>query len=267
VLPVLPYPGGMNTTKTTNGVSNEIAAAGSAPDAPAKAPSVGGNVFDRAFLTDVEDVTEVLLIRHGQQQFELGRPIGETVDPPLSDQGRHQARLLGEALSTANIDAIYCSGLQRARDTALAVAAHHRLEPIIIDDLREIEFFRDVPREERVEDFVGKSLLMAVRQRMLTERSWDVYPHTEPSREFRKRAINAIESAIASQEAKRICIVCHGAVINAYIGHIVGSPYDMFFRPAHTSISVVAAGGGLRVLHHLNDVHHLRTPEGHFITH
>jgi broad specificity phosphatase PhoE len=101
---------------------------------------------------------------------------------------------------------------------------------------------------------------------MLNERSWDVYPYTESSFEFRKRTINAIESAIARNAGERIAIVCHGGVINAYMGHIIGSPYDMFFRPAHTAVNVVAAGGNRRVPHSLNDTHHLRTPEGNFLT-
>ena len=57
-----------------------------------------------------------------------------------------------------------------------------------------------------------------------------------------------------------------GGVINAYVAHIIGSPYDMFFRPAHTSINTVVAGGGRRVLRLLNDTHHLRTGEADFLS-
>jgi hypothetical protein len=38
----------------------------------------------------------------------------------------------------------------------------------------------------------------------------------------------------------------------------------MFFRPAHTSINIVAAGGAIRALYRLNDVAHLQTAEGSF---
>jgi broad specificity phosphatase PhoE len=223
-------------------------------------------VFDQAFLTGVADVTEVLLIRHGQQQVDLAGPVGEIIDPPLSEQGRAQAKLLGAALSTKAIDAVFSSNLERARETARELGAHHRLAPLIVEDLREIEIFRDIPREQTAAQFLGKELLAAIRQRMLTERSWDVYPCSEPSREFRKRAINAIETAIATHASKRICIVCHGGVINAYIGHIIGTAQEMFFRPGHTSVSIVLAGGGRRVLQLLNDVHHLRTGEGEFVS-
>ena len=55
-------------------------------------------------------------------------------------------------------------------------------------------------------------------------------------------------------------------MINAYIGHIIGTKYDMFFRPAHASISVVAVGENRRILRLLNDTHHLTTGEGEFTT-
>jgi hypothetical protein len=50
------------------------------------------------------------------------------------------------------------------------------------------------------------------------------------------------------------------------MGHIVGSRYDMFYRPAHTSTTGAAAGGDRRVLRSLNDIHHLMTAEGDFLT-
>jgi broad specificity phosphatase PhoE len=232
----------------------------------AERPARSPGVFDRAFLVGVEDVTEVLLIRHAQQVMNWEGPVGESVDPPLSDQGRQQARLVGEALSTLRLDAVFSSPLKRAHETALAIALHHRLEPKVIDDLREVEVFRDLPQDRPLTESVSSELLKATRDRMLSERSWDVYPFSEPSRDFRKRAINAVETALAHEAGERIAVVCHGGVINAYVGHIVASPYDMFFRPAHASVSIVAAGRGRRVLRLLNDVHHLRTAEGDFHT-
>jgi hypothetical protein len=38
------------------------------------------------------------------------------------------------------------------------------------------------------------------------------------------------------------------------------------FRPAHTSVNIVVAGLGRRVLRLLNDTHHLSTAEGEFVT-
>jgi broad specificity phosphatase PhoE len=231
-----------------------------------KARSPG--VFDRTFLIGVDEATEVLLIRHAQQDIDSpeGATVGDWIDPPLSEHGRMQARLVGEALSTLNLNAVFASPLRRARETAEAVAQQHRLEIQTLDDLREVEIFRDVPGDLRAVDFLGEDLLEAVRLRMLHERSWDVYPHSEPSADFRKRAINAVETAIARNAGERIAVVCHGGVINAYVGHIIRSPFDMFFRPAHTSVNTVVAGDERRVLRTLNDIHHLRTAEGDLLS-
>lgn len=224
-------------------------------------------VFDQAFLTDVEDVTEVVFVRHAQPDINFEGVVGDVVDPPLTEYGRMQARLVGEALSTKKIDAIFSSPMKRAHETATAIAEHHRhLDLKVIKDLREVELFREVPPDKTVQEYLGPELLLGVRQRMLDERSWDVYPYSEASFEFRKRVINAVEAAIAHNAGERIVIVCHGGVINAYTGHIIRTPYDMFFRPAHASVSIVVAGQGRRVVRLLNDTHHLTTAEGSFAT-
>lgn len=224
-------------------------------------------VFDQAFLTDVEGVTEVIMVRHAQQDVNFEGAVGDLVDPPLTENGRMQARLTGEALSLLSVDAVFASPLKRTMETAQAIAKHHKhLEIEVIEDLREVEVFRDVPQEKTALEYLGRELLLAARQRMIDERSWDVYPYTEPSHEFRKRTINAVESCIARNAGERIVIVCHGGVINSYMGHIIRSHYDMFFRPAHASVNIAVAGDGRRVLRLLNDTHHLSTAEGDFAT-
>lgn len=220
--------------------------------------------FDLAFLSNTEGVTEIILVRHGQQEYDVNGPVSEMLDPPLSALGREQARLVGAALSTERIDAVYASPLRRALHTGREIARHHRMEPTVVDDLREVGVFRDVPPDRTPVDFIGHRALAGARERMVVEKSWDVYPFSEGSAEFNKRVINAIEGIVVSHPGERVVIACHGGVINAYIGHVIGSRYDMFFRPAHTSINIVAGGEGRRALYRLNDVHHLMTPEGSF---
>jgi broad specificity phosphatase PhoE len=226
-------------------------------------------VFDRAFLTGVEGVTELIFVRHGEQHVPDARsgPVGDTIDPPLSERGRRQAKVVGERLSVDRIDGVYASPLQRALETGREIARHHRMEPSVIHDLREVEVFRDIPADKPAADFLGEGLLLGIRERMLRERKWDVYPYSESSFEFRKRTVNAVEAIIAENEGKRVVIACHGGVINAYIGHVIGVGSDMFFRPAHASISVVFSGHGVRALQTLNDVHHLRTGEWSLVSH
>lgn len=214
-------------------------------------------IFDLAFLTGIEGTTRVYLVRHAQQDIDPAGPVGAMVDPPLSALGTRQAVAAGRALAGVKLDAIYCSPLRRAHDTAAAVEAGRGLDLTVVDDLREVEIWRDMPQEMSVRDHLGANYLMALRDRMVNERSWDVYPFSEPSAAFKRRTVNAIEAILAAHPARTIAIVCHGGVINAYTGHLIHTPYDMFFRPAHASISLAVAGLGRRVLRYLNDVNHL----------
>jgi 2,3-bisphosphoglycerate-dependent phosphoglycerate mutase len=224
-------------------------------------------VFDEAFLTDVEGVTELIFVRHAQQSLDFDAVVGEAIDPPLTERGQAQARLVGGALSTTRLDGVFASPMRRAAETAQAITAHHKnLKIETLEDLREVGVFQDIPHDRTAKDYLGEHLLAGARQRMLEERSWDVYPLSEGSFDFRKRVINAVESIIARNVGERLAVVCHGGVINAYIGHIIKTPYDMFFRPAHTSVSIVAVGGARRVVRLLNDTHHLTTAEGDFAT-
>jgi broad specificity phosphatase PhoE len=185
----------------------------------------------------------------------------------LSERGQQQARLVGMRLSTEHIDKVYASPMLRALSTGQEIAKHHRLEVEVLEDIREVGIFTEIPEGREPRDLLGEQLLSGIRSRMLREKSWDVYPYSESSHAFRKRVINSIEGIISVNAGHRVVIACHGGVINAYVGHIIGSPYDMFFRPAHASIHVVAAGEELRALHRLNDVHHLETTEGSFLSH
>jgi len=239
------------------------------PASEPPAPPPPDNPMDRAFLTNTPTVTELVLVRHGQQEIPGWdrAKIADTIAPPLSERGQQQARLVGERLSTERIDAVYSSTMRRAAETGDAIARHHRLDVERLDDLCEVGIFTQLPDGKEPRDLLGEQLLAGIRERMLLEKSWDVYPYSESSFDFRKRVINAIEGILAVNEGKRVVVACHGGVINAYVAHIIGARYDMFFRPAHTSINIVRAGEGLRALHSLNDINHLTTPEGSFLTH
>jgi broad specificity phosphatase PhoE len=78
----------------------------------------------------------VLLVRHGQSEWNLtGRWQGQA-DPPLTDLGRTQARSAARALGT--VDAIWTSDLQRAAETGAIVSAELGVGPVVVDpDLRE----------------------------------------------------------------------------------------------------------------------------------
>jgi len=81
-------------------------------------------------------MTRVLLIRHGQSEWNAdGRWQGQA-DPPLTDLGRAQAHHAAKALGTVGL--IVASDLQRAAETATIIAAELGIGPVELDaDLRE----------------------------------------------------------------------------------------------------------------------------------
>lgn len=209
----------------------------------------------------------ISFVRHGKQQVPEGAfTPTDWADPPLSELGRRQAAAVGASFASQPIDAVLCSHLQRAAETAREVAGPHGLEPIVYPELREVETYRDVPDGVRLEDIMSPVMWHGVHERFVRERRWDVSPFSESSAEFRHRVVTVVEGILAMHKGSHLAIVCHGGVINAYIGHLLGLHEDMFFRPAHASVSRVLAGDGRRVIHTLNELHHLESVAPELVT-
>jgi 2,3-bisphosphoglycerate-dependent phosphoglycerate mutase len=67
-----------------------------------------------------DQVTRLLVIRHGETAWNTVRRIQGHIDIPLNARGRWQAQQLAHALHDEEIHALYASDLQRARHTARA---------------------------------------------------------------------------------------------------------------------------------------------------
>ena len=114
-------------------------------------------------------MTALLLVRHGETDWNAdGRLQGQT-DRPLSDFGRRQARQLADELADEQLEAIYSSDLSRARETAEIVGERLGLPVVLEPDLREKDWGTweglTAVERDRVE-FVGEST-EAHQERML----------------------------------------------------------------------------------------------------
>jgi broad specificity phosphatase PhoE len=136
-------------------------------------------------------VTTLLLVRHGETDWNAdGRLQGQT-DRPLSDFGRRQAQQLAEELRGEELEAVYSSDLARARETAEIVGERLGLPVVFDPDLREKDWgtwegLTTVERD-RVE-FVGES--------------------TEAHQERTLRALRRISERHPG--AERVLVVTHG---------------------------------------------------------
>ena len=242
----------------------------STPSVPKEPPSEPPppSPLDRAFLTNQPNAGQLVLVRHGQQEWPSGPRMtpADYVDPPLSERGRRQAQAVGAALADEPIDATYCSHLRRAHETASAIAGAHQGEPEVYPELREVEVYRDLPEGMTVREAIREPILRGVSERFVQERTWDVFPYSEPSAEFRHRIVTVIEGILAGHVGANVVVVCHSGVINAYIAHVLGLREDMFFRAGHASVSRVVAGDGRRVVFTLNETHHLAAVDPALVT-
>jgi alpha-ribazole phosphatase len=82
--------------------------------------------------------TCLLLVRHGESEWNRSRQYAGQQDVPLSELGREQARRLGERLKGERLTAIYSSPLQRASETAGFIGRSLGLPVLIDPNLKEI---------------------------------------------------------------------------------------------------------------------------------
>lgn len=217
-----------------------------------------GRALGTALLTRVDDATDVYLVRHGQQ-VRAGKDSPESMayDAHLSEQGRAQALAVGEALAGAGLDAVYSSNLARAHDTGKAIAAHHGVEVVVDERLKEVGIFRDVPGEQSFEQAVGTERALAASRQMIETLTWDSIPLGEGSAEFRARVHGAIWEIARRHAGDQVAIACHGGVINAFLAEEYGLSRDFLFRPAHAGITRVRFAADRAIMLTGNEISHL----------
>src|SRR5438874_12638863 len=80
----------------------------------------------------------LLLVRHGQSTWNREHRIQGQLDPPLSEDGRRQAELLGARLARRTFAAHFASDLKRAFETAEIIGAAVGMRPLPEPALREL---------------------------------------------------------------------------------------------------------------------------------
>ncbi len=84
-------------------------------------------------------MTELVLVRHGETDWNAEHRFQGHADPPLNDRGRAQAHALADELRGTPFDAAYTSPLRRAAETAEILAVELQLPVRPVEALREID--------------------------------------------------------------------------------------------------------------------------------
>lgn len=194
---------------------------------------------------------ELLLIRHGEPERH-NDPV-RRADPGLSERGRQQAELAADYLAPEGVEALYASPLRRAAETAEFVGRVTGLPITVREDLA--EFDRDATEYLHFEDLIANG-----DPRYAAFLRDDLSAWGTDAQSFRARVSAEMEWLIAANPGRKVAVVTHGGVINAYVGGLIGVERLSFHQPAYTGLArVVASRSGLREIVSLNETAHLRS--------
>ena len=149
-------------------------------------------------------MAELILVRHGETDWNRDQRYQGHADPPLNEAGRAQARQLACSLEGLELDAIYTSDLRRAAETAEIIHAGRDIPLRRESGLREIDVgsWSGLTRAEIEERFPGAE------------------HHDGETREaMRERVVGTVTAISSRHEDERLLIVSHGGALRALLHH------------------------------------------------
>jgi broad specificity phosphatase PhoE len=190
-------------------------------------------------------MTTFLLIRHGNTDALGKRIAGSQPGWPLNQSGRTQVTNLAQRLSTRPLQAVYTSPLERAVETAEAIARMHGLTPRRQEELGEIKFG----------EWEGKTIAMLEEdpdwRRFNVSRGTVRPPGGEHMKEAQARMVACLDYLRTRHDAETVAVVSHADPLRSVIAQYLAIPLEMTLRfeinPASVSI-VECADWGARVL-------------------
>lgn len=159
-------------------------------------------------------MTEILLIRHGETDWNVEKRLQGHIDIGLNDKGRWQAEALGNALAEEKLDAVYASDLQRALITAQAIAALQGLTVQKEARLRERCYGALEGMSYQEISQVYPDTYIAWRSREIHARYPAGANPAETLLEFSNRVVQAVTELARKHACQKIAVVTHGGVLD-----------------------------------------------------
>lgn len=156
-------------------------------------------------------MTELILIRHGETDWNRELRFQGQLDVPLNTTGLEQARRVAERLAQESMQVLISSDLQRALQTAQAVASRVQpLDPVLDAGLREQHF--GVVEGLRVPD-IQQRYPQAWEQWVRFEADF-TFEGGESTRAFHARVLAAVRALAQRHSGQTLAVVTHGGVLD-----------------------------------------------------
>ncbi len=203
---------------------------------------------------------QLLLVRHGETDFNRDRRVQGMIDNPLNDAGRAQALRAAQSLAGRNVRAIYSSGLLRARDTAGAIAVSLGLEVQIEDDLRELH-------QGDLDGMTGEEMRARypdILNAWATDAAGVRLPGGESMQDCQDRVWAVVERLRERHPDDAIVAVSHNLAILSLVCRALGLYLSHFrrLRLENAAISEIRFQGSRVTLARFNDTCHIVHPTG-----
>ena len=155
-------------------------------------------------------MTELILIRHGETDWNRELRFQGQIDVPLNAIGHAQAQRVATQLAGESVQHLVCSDLLRTRQTAMPAA--QRLGLVAINDpaLREQNF-------GVVDGMRAPDIQTQYPQAWLGWSAFDAdfaFAGGESTRSFHSRVMTALRQLADTRRGQRLLIVTHGGVLD-----------------------------------------------------
>jgi probable phosphoglycerate mutase len=189
-------------------------------------------------------MTELIVVRHGETEWNLAARIQGHGDSSLTANGFAQADAIARRLGAEPFDLLVSSDLGRAMQTAARIAAVTGHAVLSDARFRERSFgsAEGITYAELRDRFPGAF----ARHLQDTDPDFQV-PEAETRRRFYERIGESFEALAREQDGRRVAVVCHGGVLAALYRHILGIPAPDIVsvsipNAAYNRVSVDASG-------------------------
>lgn len=177
-------------------------------------------------------MTVLLFIRHASTDFVAVKRLGGWLpNVHLNADGQREAHRTARRLAPIPIGAIYSSPLERAVETAQAIASHQNVEIHIREELG----------ETHAGDWTGRlirDLEPELWKQLITHAADFRFPGGESVVEMQRRMVVMIDAIIAAHPNQTVVVVSHADPLKSAVLHYLGMDLNGLYKIAIDPASV-----------------------------